>query len=80
MPRDRDQDGWSSHCAKDYTGGWWYHACDAAHPTGLSSATRIRFGEIERGEYKKYISYQNGGDRGTTDDSWSEAEYLLVPN
>ena len=73
LPRDRDQDGWSNgHCAKDRTGGWWYNHCTHAHPTGLSSATKKNGG--------KYVTYRYGGERGDGFDSWSEAEYLLVPN
>ena len=74
MPRDRDQDGSSSrHCAQVYTGGWWYKDCLSAHPNGLSSATK------KKGD-PKYVTYRYGGERGNTWDSWSEAEYLLVPN
>jgi len=71
--KDRDQDGYSgTHCAKKYTGGFWYKNCADAHPTGLSSATK------KNGH--KYVIYYHGGDRGNGYDSWSEAEYLLVPN
>jgi len=69
--RDQDQDR-SRHCAKSQTGGWWYNACSETHPTGLSSLTK---------KYdSKCVFYHNGGERGTSWDSWSEAEYLLVPN
>jgi len=70
--KDRDQDVWKGHCAKAWTGGWWYKHCADAHPTGLSSATKIIDG--------KYVYYWHGGERGDSRDSWSEAEYLLVPN
>jgi len=71
--KDRDQDGNSRHhCAKRWTGGWWYKYCTHAHPTGLSSATK------KNGD--KYVYYYRGGERGNSLDSWSEAEYLLVPN
>jgi len=70
--KDRDQDVWKGHCAKAWTGGWWYKHCADAHPTGLSSATKIIDG--------KYVYYWHGGERGSGFDSWSEAEYLLVPN
>ena len=66
------QDGASIHCAKMRTGGWWYNNCYRAHPTGLSSATK------KNG--RKYVTYYHGGERGYSIDSWSEAEYLLVPN
>ena len=73
LPRDRDQDGSSKmHCAAGLTGGWWYKDCYFAHPTGLSSATKKNDG--------KYVTYYHGGERGNGLDSWSEAEYLLVPN
>ena len=73
LPRDRDQD-WrrTRHCAKDWTGGFWYNSCTLAHPTGLSSATKEN--------NPKYVTHYHGGERGNTWDSWSEAEYLLVPN
>ena len=72
LPRDRDQD-WrrTRHCAKDWTGGFWYNSCTVAHPTGLSSATKEN--------NPKYVTHYHGGERGNTWDSWSEAEYLLVP-
>jgi len=71
--KDRDQDGSSKmHCAAGLTGGWWYKDCYFAHPTGLSSATK------KNGE--QYVTYYHGGERGYSLDSWSEAEYLLVPN
>jgi len=71
--KDRDQDEDSSrHCAKSWTGGFWYKHCTFAHPTGLSSATK-------RSD-AKYVTYYHGGERGISWDSWSEAEYLLVPN
>jgi len=70
--KDRDQDGASGHCAKSHTGGWWYNDCHLAHPTGLSSATKK--------SGSKYVTYARGGERGNSWDSWSEAEYLLVPN
>ena len=72
LQRDRDQDGAGHHCAETHTGGFWYEACMHAHPTGLSSATKKSGG--------KYVTYYYGGERGNSDDSWSEAEYLLVPN
>jgi len=71
--KDRDQDGSSSHCANDWSGGFWYDSCHHAHPTGLSSATK-------KSGSSKYINYKHGGERGEGFDSWSEAEYLLVPN
>jgi len=71
--KDRDQDGTSSrHCAQEWTGGWWYKHCALAHPTGLSSATK------KNGP--KFVTYWVGGERGNSHHSWSEAEYLLVPN
>jgi len=71
--KDRDQDKHIVlHCAKSWTGGWWYKACAWAHPTGLSSATKKND--------NKYVTYYYGGERGISWDSWSEAEYLLVPN
>jgi len=70
--KDRDQDGAGHHCAETHTGGFWYEACMHAHPTGLSSATK------KNG--KRYVTYYRGGDRGISWDSWSEAEYLLIPN
>ena len=73
LPRDRDQDRASiTHCAKSHTGGFWYKSCTEAHPTGLSSATKNNGGE--------YVTYHHGGERGNSFDSWSGAEYLLVPN
>ena len=72
LTRDRDQDRWIGHCAQSRTGGWWYNACYLAHPTGLSSATKK--------DDWKYVYHYYGGERGNSDDSWSEAEYLLVPN
>ena len=73
LPRDRDQDGNSRHhCAKRWTGGWWYKYCTHAHPTGLSSATK------KNGP--KFVTYWVGGERGNSHHSWSGAEYLLVPN
>ena len=73
MPRDRDQDGDSvRHCAKEFTGGFWYRYCHHAHPTGLSSATK-------KNGYK-YVLYYYGAERWNGWDGWSEAEYLLVPN
>jgi len=73
LPRDRDQDAHSSYdCTKSETGGWWYKSCHEAHPTGLSSATKKR-------DDGKYIIYLDGGERGDDFDSWSEAQYLLVP-
>jgi len=71
--KDRDRDLLSSyHCSLRDTGGWWYNGCHVAHPTGLSSATKKNGG--------KYVTYRYGGERGDGFDSWSEAEYLLVPN
>ena len=73
LPRDRDQDGYSGgNCAQEYTGGWWYNLCHRAHPTGLSSDTK------KNGN--KYVTYKHGGERGTSYDGWSRAEFLLVPN
>ena len=73
LPRDRDQDEHSIYqCANSETGGWWYHSCYEAHPTGQSSATR-------KNGYK-FIIYHDGGERGIGKDSWAEAEYLLIPN
>ena len=74
-PRDRDQDIYDGNCAERFNGGWWYQACHRAHPTGLSSATKQ---DGFNGAY--YVSYYSGGERGNTYSSWSEAEYLLVPN
>jgi len=73
--KDRDQDGASSNCAESWTGGFWYESCFNAHPTGLSSATK-KSGSSSA----KYVNYWHGGERGDSLDSWSEAEYLLVPN
>jgi len=71
--KDRDQDeAGSFHCPKELTGGFWYRDCYDAHPTGLSSAIK------KNGS--KYVTYKHGGERGDGFDSWSEAEYLLVPN
>jgi len=73
--KDRDQDlaRGSPSCANKWIGGWWYRNCMHAHPTGLSSATK-------KNGYK-YVYYHYGGERGNDGaDSWSEAEYLLVPN
>jgi len=70
--KDRDQDGTGWHCAKSDTGGFWYNNCHTAHPTGLSSATK------NSGTH--FVTYKHGGERGDSYDSWSEAEYLLVPN
>jgi len=67
--KDRDQEG--RGCPKEFT-SWWYNNCHAAHPTGLSSATK-KWGP-------KYIAYTRGGERGNGWYSWLEAEYLLVPN
>jgi len=34
--RDRDNDNWSTgHCAGYNRGGFWYFACQYAHPTGI---------------------------------------------
>jgi len=71
--KDRDQDGSTGNCAKDRTGGFWYKNCYRAHPTGLSSATKKK-------DAYNYVTYKHGGERGDSYDSWSEAEYLLVPN
>jgi len=73
LPRDRDRDErWFMHCAIQYVGGWWYNECpDYAHPTGLSSATKI-YGS-------SYVNYYHGGERGRGWSNWAEAEYLLVP-
>jgi len=71
--KDLDQDNNNSdHCAKRWVGGWWYNQCHYAHPTGLSSATKKK-------NDPKCVTYLHGGDRGYGYDSWSEAEYLLVP-
>ena len=72
LPRDRDQDGDSRHCAELYNGGWWFDHCYYASPTSLSSVTK------KNGD--NYVTYYYGGDRGNGWDSWYEAEYLLVPN
>jgi len=72
LTRDRDQDGHNRHCAELLTGGWWYNDCTYAHPTGLSSATKKNGWQ--------YVHYYHGGEGGNSWDSWSEAEYLLVPN
>jgi len=72
--RDKDQDRFGGSCARDFSGGWWYNGinqCHHAHPTGLSSATK------KTGE--QYVTYHHGGERGTSWDNWSEAEYLPVP-
>jgi len=72
--KDRDQDAYSiKNCAEGAKGGWWYKACHNANPTGLSSPTKIS-------NDPRYVTYYQGGNRGTSFDSWSEAEYLLVPN
>jgi len=73
--KDRDQDIYDGNCAERFNGGWWYDRCHTAHPTGLSSATKQ---DGFNGAY--YVSYYSGGERGNTYSSWSEAEYLLVPN
>ncbi|XP_061191004.1 techylectin-5B-like [Saccostrea echinata] len=31
---DRDNDRWSSHCADDWGGGWWFNACYSAFLNG----------------------------------------------
>jgi len=61
--RDRDQDGYGRNCASEYSGGWWYNNCMNAHPTGLSSPTKI--------SDTKYIYYYHGGVRGESEDSWA---------
>jgi len=72
--KDRDQDDRDTgNCAQQFNGGFWYKSCHHAHPTGLSSATK-------KSASSKYINYKHGGERGEGFDSWSEAEYLLVPN
>jgi len=80
--KDRDQDTHCHattttrrcHCAQFMTGGWWYNSCSLIHPTGLSSATKKNVGNGE------YITWKHGGERGYGWDSWSGAEFLLVPN
>jgi len=32
---DRDQDASSTHCAREYFGGFWYDACHQTNPNGL---------------------------------------------
>uniref|UniRef100_A0A8C6U4F7 Microfibril associated protein 4 n=1 Tax=Neogobius melanostomus TaxID=47308 RepID=A0A8C6U4F7_9GOBI len=32
---DRDQDTWVGNCAKSHMGGFWYHSCLHANPTGV---------------------------------------------
>jgi len=71
--KDRDQDRYSVNCAQEKTGGWWYNHCTSAHLTGMHTETRSTIG------YKQ-IYYNHGGGRGTTVDSWAEAEMLLLPN
>jgi len=71
--KDRDQDTKGGNCAQDRTGGWWYHSCTHAHLTGMHTETKSQIG-------LKQICYYYGGERGNTDDSWAEAEMLLLPN
>ena len=74
LPRDMDQDKDSSYnCAEQFTGGWWYNraACMFAHPTGKSRPTQASGWE--------YMMYYFGGERGESDASFEEAEFLLVP-
>jgi len=34
--KDRDNDTWSKHCAREYRyGGWWYKACAHSNLNGM---------------------------------------------
>jgi len=70
--KDRDNDGWDGHCAKQYRGGWWYAQCTYVHPTGMHTDGKGKLGG-------KQIYYADGGKRGYGEVSWAEAEFLLVP-
>jgi len=71
------------NCAEDFTGGWWYNGCGGAHLTGqhtdrrkfVNSHKHIYY--LDGGERE---TYNHGGKRGISGDSWSEVEMLLLPN